>query len=113
MGDEHEHEHAGGNETGGTGKEPAEQEALARDLGDELADSFLSFVRGEISFAELSFLAYEALQDVYSIAAGDYELEFDDGDEDEAEDQGAAYSPQEAVIEQEDLAQEPARDKAD
>ena len=90
-------------------KDPAEQEALARDLGEELAESFLSFVRGQISFAELSFMAYEALQDVYSIAAGEYELEFED--EDEEEDEGAAYSPHKAVMEQEDLAQEPAREK--
>lgn len=95
----------GASGSGATGKDPAEQEALARDLGEELTDSFAGFVRGELSFAELSFLAYEALQDVFSIAAGEYELEFED------EDEGAGYSPQEAVEEQEDLAQEPARDK--
>jgi|SRR5579884_831801 len=90
---------------GGNEKDPEEQAALARDLGQEVADSFERFTRGELSFAELTFLTYEALEDVYSIAAGDYELETGEDDE------GAAYSPQTAVMEQEDLAQEPARDK--
>ena len=99
-------------ELGGTpasehGKDPAEQEALARDLGEELTDLFARFVRGEVDFADLTFLTYETLQDLHIIAGGAYELEYEDGEEN----QGAAstdYDEEEATEEQEDLAQEPA-----
>ncbi len=62
-------------------KDPAEQEALARDLGEELTDAFARYVRGEVDFAEVSFLVYDTLQDLHIIASGDYELDYDDEDE--------------------------------
>jgi len=82
-------------------KDPAEQEALARDLGDELTDAFVRFVRGEVEFAELTFLAFDTLQDLHVVGSGAYELEYDEDDEDDDQ--------EEATEEQEDLAQEPAR----
>ena len=88
------------------GKDPAEQAALARDLGDELTDAFVGFVRGEIEYADLSFLTFETLQDLHIIASGAYELEYEDDDE-----QGEladGYDEAEATEQQEDLAQEPA-----
>ena len=88
------------------GVNPAEQEALARDLGEELADAFARFVRGEIDFAELTFLAYDLLHDLHVVASGAYELEYDD---DEEGDEEGGYDEAEATEEQEDLAQEPAR----
>ena len=87
------------------GKDPAEQEALARDLGEELTDAFAGFVRGEIDFAALSFLAFETLQDLYVIASGAYELEY----EDDADDASTAdYDEERAAEQQEELAQESA-----
>ena len=62
-------------------KDPAEQEALARDLGEELTDLFARYVRGEVDFADLSFAAYDMLQDLHIIASGAYELEYEDDEE--------------------------------
>lgn len=83
-------------------KDPEEQAGLARDLGDELTEIFVSYARGQIDFADLTFLTFETLQDLHIIASGAYELEDDDGDDD------ATYDRDEATDSQEDLAQEPA-----
>lgn len=75
----------------------AEQERLARDIGTELTEAFVAFVRGDLSFAELSFGVYDALGDLNVIASGEYELE-EDGE----------YDDDDAIEEQEELSQEPA-----
>jgi hypothetical protein len=80
-------------------KDPAEQEMLARGIGNELTEIFVRYVHGEIDFAEASFAAYDVLEDLHAIASGDYEL-----DEEIAED-----SEQEIAMEQEELSQEPSR----
>jgi len=97
---------ASGGQTGASdsGKDPAEQEALARDLGEELVDIFARYVRGEVDFADLTFLTYETLQDLHIIASGAYELEYEDDEDGDVED---AYDIDEATEQQEDLAQEP------
>jgi hypothetical protein len=83
-------------------KNPAEQEMLARGIGNELTEIFVRYVHGEVDFAEATFAAYDVLEDLHVIASGDYELE-DDGDvEDE-------YTEEDATEQQEDLSQEPAR----
>jgi hypothetical protein len=82
-------------------KDPAEQESLARNLGSELTELFLHYVRGEISFPDLTFETYETLQDLYIVASGDYELEYEDLDE---------YDVEEGTEEQEELSQEPVRE---
>lgn len=79
-------------------KDPAEQEMLARGIGEELTEIFVRYVHGEVDFAEASFAAFDVLEDLHAIATGDYELE------------DAEYSEEEATAEQEELAQEPARD---
>ena len=79
-----------------------EQERLAREIGDELADAFVAYVRGDLDFAELSFGVYDALRDLDVIASGDYELADDDTDDDDE------YDEDEAIEEQEELSQEPA-----
>jgi hypothetical protein len=79
----------GGQETGaGVDKDPAEQEMLARGIGDELT--------------ETTFAAYDVLEDLHVIASGEYELEEDGDIVDE-------YTEAEATEEQEELAQEPSR----
>jgi hypothetical protein len=83
-------------------KNPAEQEMLARGIGNELTEIFVRYVHGEVDFAEATFAAYDVLEDLHVIASGDYELE-DDGDiEDE-------YTDEDATEQQEELSQEPAR----
>ncbi|HET7092254.1 MAG TPA: hypothetical protein VFI22_02220, partial [Thermomicrobiales bacterium] len=111
---DHDHDHEHNHE-----KDPAEQEALARDLAGELTDLFVQFVAGEIDFAEVSFATYDVLQDLHIIATGAYELveadeasgDSDDSDSDDSDsdDGGLAtgYSKETATEEQEDLAQEP------
>ena len=83
-------------------KDPAEQEMLARGIGDELTEIFVRFVRGELDFAETTFAAYDVLEDLHVIASGEYELEEDGDIVDE-------YTEAEATEEQEELAQEPSR----
>lgn len=80
-----------------------EQERLAREIADELADAFVGYVRGDLDFAELSFGVYDALRDLDVIASGEYELT----DDEEVEDDDV-YDDDEAVEEQEELSQEPA-----
>jgi hypothetical protein len=108
---------------GGREKDPAEQEALARDLGEELTEVFVSYVRGSVDFAELTFLTFETLQDLHIVASGAYELDEEDDTSDDSSDdeesgtdgadgQGgeeAEYDVEAATEEQEDLAQEPSR----
>jgi hypothetical protein len=83
-------------------KDPAEQEMLARGIGNELTEIFVRYVHGEVDFAEATFAAYDVLEDLHVIASGDYELEEDGDIEDE-------YTQEEATEQQEDLSQEPAR----
>ena len=83
-------------------KDPAEQEMLARGIGNELTEIFVRYVHGEVDFAEATFAAYDVLEDLHVIASGDYELEEDGDIEDE-------YSQEDATEQQEDLSQEPAR----
>ncbi|MBA2752926.1 MAG: hypothetical protein M3P94_06120 [Chloroflexota bacterium] len=85
--------------------EMTERLGLAREIGQELSDIFVEYVKGEIGFDNLTFLTFEALESVHAVASGDYELgEFDEDDED------GGYEIEEATAEQEELAQEPARD---
>ena len=92
-------------------KNPVEQETLVRDIGGELTEHFLSYIRGELGFDDLTFLVYESLEDLHVIASGEYELEyFEDEDEGEGEGEGEGeYDEEKAIAEQEDLAQEPSR----
>ena len=86
-------------------KDPAEQEMLARGIGNELTEIFCGAMdpaRREVDFAEATFAAYDVLEDLHVIASGDYELEEDGDIEDE-------YTQEEATEQQEDLSQEPAR----
>jgi hypothetical protein len=83
-------------------KDPAEQEMLARGIGNELTEIFVRYVHGEVDFAEATFAAYDVLEDLHVIASGDYELEEDGDVQDE-------YTEEDATEQQEDLSQEPAR----
>lgn len=58
-----------------------EQEQLARDIGRELTDAFVAYVRGDVGFDDLTFGIYDALGDLHVIASGEYELEETGGEE--------------------------------
>jgi hypothetical protein len=65
----------------------AEQEQLAREIGEELTDAFVAYVRGDVAFEDLTFGVFDALSDLHVIASGDYVLEEDSDDaDDEVED---------------------------
>lgn len=81
----------------------AEQVQLAREIGSSLTDAFVGYVRGQVTFEDLSFGVYDALHDLSVVRSGDYEL-VDDTDDEEADEHD------DPLEEQEDLAQEPARD---
>lgn len=87
-------------------KDRDEQIRLAAEIGDELSEVFVSYVRGDLPFEELTFLTYEALASVHAVSIGEYDLV--EGDED---DEDGGYEIEEATEEQEDLAQEPAGDR--
>lgn len=90
-----------------------EQEQLAREIGEELTDAFVAYVRGDVAYDDLTFGVFDALSDLHTIASGDYELaEEDEHDHDHDDDEGDGdleYDEDEAVDDQEDLAQEPVR----
>jgi hypothetical protein len=73
-------------ETTTTEDKGAEQEQLAREIGEELTDAFVAYVRGDVAFEDLTFGVFDALSDLHVIASGDYVLE-EDSDEDDAEDE--------------------------
>ena len=121
---EHDHQHSHGHSH--EAKDPAEQAELAQHLGEELTALFVRYVRGELDFAEVSFSAYDVLQDLHVIALGEYELEYGEdeaeldyeaasgpeagsGDAPEPGDTASDYDPATATEQQEDLAQEPSR----
>jgi hypothetical protein len=94
-----------------------EQIQLAREIGEELTDAFIAFIRGDVAFDDLTFGVYDALSDLHVFASGEYELEDvvaedDEGDDEDdastAESDDVTYDEDEATEEQEELSQEPA-----
>lgn len=63
----------------------AEQDQLAREIGEELTDAFVAYIRGDVSFEDLTFGVFDALSDLHVIASGDYVLEEDGEDEEDLE----------------------------
>ncbi len=63
-----------------------EQEQLAREIGEELTDAFVAYVRGDVAFEDLTFGVFDALSDLHVIASGDYVLEDTDGTDEDAAD---------------------------
>lgn len=61
----------------------AEQEQIAREIGRELTEAFVSYVHGEVDFEDLTFGLFDAMSDLSVVASGEYELEtLDDEDDD-------------------------------
>ena len=81
MSHDHDHDHNHNHGPANGERDPQEQEALARELGSSLTESFIEYVRGEVSFDSLVFESFQTIQDLFVIASGDYELEYTDGGE--------------------------------
>ncbi|MFM9108505.1 MAG: hypothetical protein ACKOWF_17605 [Chloroflexota bacterium] len=88
-------------------RNPEEQMSIVRDIGRELGEIFVQYVQGQLDFAEVTFAAYDALQDVHVVVNGEYELIAGDLDDDEDDDEG--YDDEDHLREQEDLSGEPSR----
>ena len=69
-------------DNGSTNDQVEEQEQLAREIGEELTDAFVAYVRGDVPFEDLTFGVFDALSDLHVIASGDYVLEDVDEDHD-------------------------------
>ena len=65
------------------GADMEEQLRLASELAEELGSIFVHYIRGEISFADVTFETFQTLQDLYVIESGDYELVEDREEEDD------------------------------
>lgn len=87
-----------------------EQIQLAREIGEELTDAFIAFIRGDVAFDDLTFGVYDALSDLHVIASGEYELESvtEDDDASARDEDEVGYDEEAATEEQEELSQEPA-----
>lgn len=88
MSDQHDHgEDHGQNYDHATDEELVEEQTqIAREIGEELTDAFVAFVRGDVAFDDLVFGVFDALSDLNVVASGEYELEEmtdDDADIDE------------------------------
>lgn len=88
MSDQHNHgEDHGQNHDHATDEELVEEQTqIAREIGEELTDAFVAFVRGDVAFDDLVFGVFDALSDLNVVASGEYELEEmtdDDADIDE------------------------------
>lgn len=60
----------------------AEQEQIAREIGSDLTEAFVSYVLGQLDFEDLTFGVFDAMSDLSVVASGEYELEsLDDEDE--------------------------------
>lgn len=84
--DNHNHDHSHGDDHAGDNELAEEQTQIAREIGEELTDAFVAFVRGDVAFDDLVFGVFDALSDLNVVASGDYELEEmsdEDGDADE------------------------------
>ena len=82
---DHDHDHGLDHEHGDSLVE--EQSQIAREIGEELTDAFVAFVRGDVAFDDLVFGVFDALNDLHVIASGEYELEEleEEDDEDESD----------------------------
>lgn len=58
-------------------KDLDEKEMLVRGISEELTEIFVRHIRGEVDYPEVTFAAYDTLQDLHAIASGDYEIEWD------------------------------------
>lgn len=80
---DHDHDHEIATRDLNPDELAAEQEDIARNIGQELTEAFVGYVHGEIDFEDLTFGIFDALSDLSVVASGEYELETldDEGDD--------------------------------
>jgi hypothetical protein len=88
---DHDHDDSGVHGHQHTSELLEEQSQIAREIGEDLTEAFVSYVRGDVSFDDLVFGVFDALSDLNVVASGEYELEDladhqHDGQDDEDED---------------------------
>lgn len=94
----------------------AEQIQLAREIGTALSDAFVAYVRDQVTFEDLTFGVYDALHDLHVVRSGEYELLEEDEEHDhdhhghDHHQHAHEHRPDDSLVEQEDLAQEPSRE---
>ena len=71
--DNHDHRH--GDDHTSDNELVEEQTQIAREIGEELTDAFVAFVRGDVAFDDLVFGVFDALSDLNVVASGEYELD--------------------------------------
>lgn len=59
-----------------------EQMQIAREIGEELTEAFVAYVRGDVDFDDLVFGVFDALSDLNVVASGEYELDEEGHDHD-------------------------------
>lgn len=84
MTDHHNHDHTHDHQDSDALVE--EQSQIAQEIGSELTDAFVAYVRGDIPFDDLVFGVFDALSDLNVVASGEYELEEIDEEEEADED---------------------------
>ena len=82
---DHDHEHEVATRDLTADELMAEQEQIAREIGRELTEAFVSYVHGEVDFEDLTFGIFDAMSDLSVVASGEYELESLDEDDDSEE----------------------------
>jgi hypothetical protein len=87
---DHSHDHAHDHDHEHSENLVEEQSQIAREIGEELTDAFVAFVRGDVAFDDLVFGVFDALNDLHVIASGEYELEEVDDEDVEDEDESDA-----------------------
>jgi len=80
---DHDHDHVHAHEVRDPDELREEQSEIAREIGADLTDAFVGYVRGEIAFDDLVFGVFDALSDLNVVASGEYEIEEEADDEDE------------------------------
>lgn len=81
---EHDHNHVHANEARDPEELREEQAEIAREIGADLTEAFVGYVRGEVDFDDLVFGVFDALSDLNVVASGEYEIE-EAGDEESEE----------------------------
>lgn len=79
---DHDHDHVHANEVRDPEELREEQTEIAREIGGDLTDAFVGYVRGEVDFDDLVFGVFDALSDLNVVASGEYVIE-EEGDNEE------------------------------
>lgn len=72
---DHDHDHSHAHEQRDPAELIEEQSQIAQEIGADLTDAFVAYVRGSVDFDDLVFGVFDALSDLNVVASGEYEIE--------------------------------------